>query len=341
MPPSFRSRFLFEFEIRRFSEQATALRRKAECRVVLADEAFMDAIPREIGVRWDELGSVPIERLPDDPGPDAPAIIQFTSGSTASPKGAVLRAGPCWLRRGRSGASRERTRREPGSMRSLGWVPFFHDLGLILYVCYPVVYGAEAHILATERFARNPVEWLRLVGTSRASVSSLRRAPGEPRSRLRPISTPGWTLSSLDVAWLAAEAIDPDVVDRLLEIGRQYGLRESAVGATYGLAEAVLAVATTPGEGRGTRLRRSFGPGRRGGCPAGRRRLCERIANCGRPEPGTEIRIVSRGEDVGERQIGEVWVRGPSLMSGYLGATEQPFADGWLRTGDLGYLSEG
>lgn len=325
-----------------FSEQATALARAAECRVVLADEAFVDAIPREVGVQWDELGSVPIERLPNDPGPDVPAVIQFTSGSTASPKGAVITSRAALVQMQTIQGVWERARREACSMRPLGWVPFFHDLGLFLYLCYPIVYRTEAHLLPTETFARNPVEWLRLVETTRANFTvAPPSAWGAAISAALHFNVE-LDLSSLDGAFLAAEPVDPDVVDRVIEVGCQHGLREGAVGVAYGLAEAVLTVTTTRSE-EGVDVDvvdlpalAAEGVARPAeGVPA------KRIASCGRPEPGTEIRIVSRGEDVGERRTGEVWVRSPSLMSGYLGATQQPFADGWLRTGDLGYLSDG
>jgi fatty-acyl-CoA synthase len=322
-----------------FREQVRSLIETAGCRVVMADPRLLAALPEGVAVSWNQTASGRAE-VPPPPEPDDAAIIQFTSGSTAAPKGAVLthRAVMAQMR-----ILGEILGSDPGQAVLVGWVPFFHDLGLLLYLVAPVAWGATCHVIPTERFARDPTEWLRLVGSTRATAAV---APASAFGAAVQYATrrgDHLDLSSLEIAWFAAEGVDPEVVDRVLESGKQFGLREEALGTTYGLAEAVLAVTSTrPNEGlRSQRVDLAAMATARRAVPAGNG-PARRIFSCGRPAPGTEVRIRSCGEDLPERQVGEVYVRGPSTMRGYVGDPDaDPFVDGWLRTGDIGYMSDG
>jgi fatty-acyl-CoA synthase len=322
-------------------EQIGALSRAARCRAILADPRFLPVLPEGLGMRWDmDLPrAVPIRR--PEPGPDDLAVIQFTSGSTAAPKGVPLthRAILAGVRNSSAGSGFDSR-----GWVQLSWLPFFHDWGLFGYLVWVVVMETQTHILPTERFAKDPSEWLRLIGEVGATMTPGPTSAWDAALRVSSRRPKGIDLSSLRVCTLAAEAIEPRVLDRLLEFGGELGLHPDAPNGAYGLAEATLAVTLGPGAERirvdtvdratlvstGHATPGDEGPG------------AKRVVSCGQPVPGTEVRIAGPVGHVPERQVGEILLRGPSLMEGYLGEEhEDPFEDGWLRTGDLGYLADG
>ena len=320
-----------------FGEQVRSLVETAGCRLVLADPRLVSAVGSEIGVAWDEPDSAH-GADPAPPSPEDLAVIQFTSGSTAAPKGACLSHRAVMAQ---MDLIDDWTPRGIGGRVMVGWVPFFHDLGLFYYVVATVLFGARAHHLPTERFAADPVEWLKLVTATRASISV---APGSAigaatRRALRgsdPID-----LSSLEFMRFAAEGVDPEFVDGLLEAAGRLKLPAQSLGSSYGLAEAVLGVTSIQGlhEDR-VNVDAMTLSGLARPATGGRVR---RLISAGRTALTTEVRIAQLGgAELGEREIGEICVRGPSLMDGYVGErAPDPFEDGWLRTGDMGYLADG
>jgi fatty-acyl-CoA synthase len=272
------------------------------------------------------------------PRPDDIAVIQFTSGSTAAPKGACLSHRAVMAQ---MDLIDDWTPRGIGGRVMVGWVPFFHDLGLFYYVGASVLFGASPHYLPTERFAAAPAEWLRLVTATRASITV---GPGSAigaaiRSALR--GSDRIDLSGLEFMRFAAEGVDPEFVDRLLEAAGRLKLRAESLGSSYGLAEAVLGVTSMQGlhEDR-VDVDAMTLSGLARPATGGRVR---RLISAGRTALTTEVRIAQPGgAGLGEREIGEICVRGPSLMDGYVGdGAPDPFEDGWLRTGDMGYLADG
>jgi fatty-acyl-CoA synthase len=232
------------------------------------------------------------------------------------------------------------TPRGLGDRVMVGWVPFFHDLGLFYYVVAAVLFGACAHYLPTERFAADPAEWLRLVDATRAGItvgpgSAIGAAVRGALRRSDPID-----LSSLEYTRFAAEGVDPEFVDRLLEAAGPLKLPVESLGSSYGLAEAVLGVTSMHGlhEDR-VDVEAMTLSGLARPATSGRVR---RLISAGRTALTTEVRIAQPGGgELGEREIGEICVRGPSLMKGYVGeGAPDPFEDGWLRTGDMGYLAD-
>ncbi len=323
-----------------FGEQLRALVRAGGCRRVLADPRLAPLLPEGVALDWTEEGGEGGTVRPAAPHPADAAVIQFTSGSTAAPKGALLT---------HAAVSAQMELLSPGyryadgSPRTiLSWTPFFHDLGLFANMVQPAYTGSTTHHLPTERFAKDPGEWLRLAAATRVSVTV---GPSSAfGSAVRAVERRGERidLSSLEAACFAAEGVDPEVSQRMIARARDFGLRPEAIGATYGLAEAVMAVSF-----------RYVGTGLR----TDRISLGEMAAS-GVAEPATEgptRTMVSSGvpqmelrvagpdaELVPERQVGEIQVRGPSLMSHYVGGdAPDPFVNGWLRTGDLGYLADG
>jgi acyl-CoA synthetase (AMP-forming)/AMP-acid ligase II len=321
-----------------FREQLRRLVAAAGCRRVLADPRLAGLLPAEVGVAWDANGPESSEE-PQAPAPDAAAVIQFTSGSTAHPKGAILTHAAVMAQ---IDLLRHGYRYEDGTPRAvLGWTPFFHDLGLFANLTQPSVTGSTTHHLPTERFARDPATWLRLVEETRAAATV---APSAAfGSALRTVIRRGESLdlSSLDTAYFAAEGIDPEVAQRMIDTARRFGFRPEALGGTYGLAEAVMAVSYSL-PGTGLHIDRISLPElveSSVAVPAGN--APERLVVSSGP-PHAEVRVVGPEGIVAERQVGEIQVRGPSLMSGYTGsAAPSPIVDGWLHTGDLGYLTEG
>lgn len=321
-----------------FEEQLQRIVAAGGCRRVLADPRLAGLLPDSLVLSWEEEGDDAAE--PAEIEAEAAAVVQLTSGSTAAPKGAQLShravlAQMEVLRRG--------YRFPDGAPRTvLGWTPFFHDLGLFANVVHPMVAGSTTHHLPTERFARDPAEWLRLV--ERTGVDGTIAPPSAFGSAMRAAARRGERphLGSLEAAYFAAEGVDPEVVRRMVSNAADFGFRPQALGATYGLAEAVMAVSYPP-VGAGLRIEEVSLRGLSGegvAAPAGDGPARQMIS-CG--EPLVDLRIAGADGVLGERRVGEIQVCGESMLSRYVGpAAPDPFSDdGWLRTGDLGYLADG
>jgi fatty-acyl-CoA synthase len=325
--------------------QVRQLAEAAGCRLVLAEPALLHVAPPEIATSWESdpappaaTGSIAGQRTST---PGDPAVLQFTSGSTGSPKAAVLTHGGI-LAAIRNLSAAYRLDR---SDRLAGWLPFFHDNGLFGYLVRPLLMGCEGHVLPTRSFAGDPASWFRLLTQTRATLTS---GPSSAWSAALRTAGPSdeVDLSSLRLAILAAEAINPRVVEELRATGSALGLRPEAVAGAYGMAELTLGVtATEPGVGIG--LDRIDGrdlatSGR--ATPAQTGEGLKVVPSCGRAIPGVEIRIVGSDGALPERRVGEIQVRSPSVMTTYTGpgaAEADPFDGEWLRTGDLGYLADG
>ena len=319
-------------QLRRFAQAAG-------CRLVIADPQLAPLAPAGMTVGWQEEGERSGEE-PEAPDGESTAVIQFTSGSTAAPKGVVL---PHRAMTAQLSFIYHHYYEGHAIGSTVSWAPFFHDLGLVVSVLLSTRSRSPIEVLPTEIFARDPAEWLRLLDRTRAlgtlgpssAFGAAIRAAERRGERL--------DLSSLLVAHFAAEGVDPAVTRRMAETGvRKFGLPAEALGSTYGMAETVLGVSYSP-FGGGMKIDRiSLAALAESGAaePAGAGPAREMVS-CGAPV--MEVRIAGEdGEALPERRVGEILVRGPSLMSGYLGeGAPDPFVDGWLQTGDMGYLADG
>lgn len=271
---------------------------------------------------------------------DDAALVQYTSGSTASPRGAVLTH--------RQVVANLRAIHRGLSMReedvSASWLPLFHDMGLI--GCFlGALYGAADQLLAPpEDFVRDPLTWLRVMSRYGATLAT---APNWGYShcaqRVDPEEARTLDLTRLRLALNGAEMVDVATARAFAERFAAAGFRAEAMLPVYGLAEASLAVAFSRcGVGvRSVRVRRrALGEGAVELAEPDEADARE-VVSVGRPVEGLEIALLGAdGEPLAEGAVGEILVRGASVMAGYdeaPTATRGAFHDGWLRTGDLGF----
>jgi amino acid adenylation domain-containing protein len=263
-----------------------------------------------------------------NPGIDrgALAFLQYTSGSTASPRGVVVTHGNLLH-------NQELIRRAFRQSREsiiVGWLPLYHDMGLIGNVLQPLYVGARCILFSPAAFLQRPLRWLQCIHRYRATTSGApnfayelcwRRIPEEERE--------GLDLSSWQVAFNGAEVVSAETLDRFAAAFEPCGFRRTAFHPCYGLAEATLMVSG----GRG---------------PEG---LLVRppLVSSGRLQQEVVIADPETGARCPPGHVGEIWVRGPSVALRYWGRPEEttetfqarlaetgegPF----LRTGDLGFL---
>ncbi|WP_434444157.1 AMP-binding protein [Lentzea sp. E54] len=276
--------------------------------------------------------------------PESAAIVQFTSGSTARPKGVVLSHAAvlaCFA------ATAESSTVGPDDV-VVSWVPLFHDFGLITLL-FGMWQGYEMHLFSAWHFVRRPRQVLEYISEVGGTVFG---GPNFAYDRIAdvPRSGPldGLDLSSWRLALNGGEPVKPATAERFTLALAPAGVRETAMLPVYGMAEATMSVAC-PQPGRPVKAvwfdRDSLAGKREAIRVADGAQHGTGLVSVGRPVPGLSLRLVGDGGlDVAEGAVGEIVVRGPSLSSGYLRdpeATAAAFRDGWLHTGDLGVRVDG
>lgn len=279
---------------------------------------------------------------PVRPEPADLAILQYTSGSTRAPRGvpvthAHLVANLAAIRTATSDGSTEPN-------RMLSWLPLYHDMGLIGFLALPMSLGWPLVLQSPICFRTRPASWLRAIERYRPVASA---APNFAYRLMTRLLRAGLRadLSSLEFLLSGGEPVDPAAMAEFAAAARPCGLDPLAIVPAYGLAEATLAVSFSP-RGRGlcvdavdpTLLEtQGVAEPARSGQPA------RQLVRLGPPVSGTSVRIVDRTTalEVGERRVGHIEVRGPSVVGNYHGEPPPTTADAWLRTGDLGYLADG
>ena len=280
--------------------------------------------------------------------PDDAAFIQFTSGSTGDPKGVVVSHRAVLANCRAIG-----TALEYGPNDILGsWVPLYHDMGLVGVLVNALAWGLPSVFMAPERFLRAPLDWLHAVERFGVTVAT---APNFSYdlcvARANETDLAALDLSRWRVALCGGEPVQPRTLARFSETFSRCGFRPGAFLPVYGLAELTLA-ATFPPLPRLPRVdrvvRRELETGGRALPAPASIPDAETLAWCsvgGAMPGGHRVRVVDTDrQPVADRIEGDIEVTGPSLASGYYRAPEATaatFRDGWLVTGDRGYLADG
>jgi acyl-CoA synthetase (AMP-forming)/AMP-acid ligase II len=266
-------------------------------------------------------------------------LVQFSSGSTVDPKPVALTHAALAAQVSALLEIVEPTQRDA----LVSWLPLYHDMGLIGCLLGALSQPAPAILIPPEHFLARPALWLRALSRHRGTVSAAPSfAYAYCAERVRDGELAGCDLSPWRLALDGAEPVSGEAMRRFADRFAAYGFSRRALVPVYGLSEAALAVTfSAPGsplEGRRIDAARLAQDGTV--APGGRE-----VVPVGVPIPGVEVEL--RGADgrgVGEGTLGRIWVKGPSLMRGYLGdraATDRALVEGWLDTGDLGFVSGG
>ena len=340
--------------------RVSAIIENAAPRVILTTTALRpkleSMLPVPPGTTWLVTdGGADLASLADDwrdPGvePSTLAFLQYTSGSTAAPKGVMLSHANLMHNLELIRACFAQSARE----RTVIWLPPYHDMGLIGGILEPLYAGYPVTLLSPLAFLQQPVRWLRAISKTRATTSGgpnfayelcVQKVSAEQRREL--------DLSSWSLAFNGAEPIRSDTLDRFATAFASCGFRREAFYPCYGLAEATLLVSA--GRRLGGPLVRPFA--------AGELERPRTLVGCGLaadPQPGypaIAIALPESGKPCAEGEVGEIWVRGPSVAQGYWRQPEETarvfaarFVDTsagdkaqgpFLRTGDLGFVAGG
>ncbi len=281
---------------------------------------------------------------------DWPAMLQYTSGSTSSPRGVIVShanlvtnieaIARCF------GISSE--------TRAVTWLPHYHDMGLIGGLLVPMSSGVESLVMSPMDFLGRPVNWLRALTETKATVTGAPNFAYDLCVRaINDEDCASLDLSHLRLAFNGAEPIRADVIDRFCERFAACGFRREAMYPCYGLAEATLLVAGAQA-GQGSIIQRFDDERLRAGTiQVSNDEVHQRLVSSGQPVFEQTLVIVDPDtcQPCDADEIGEIWVSGPCVAAGYWNSpsrTEESFASQlegdtakYFRTGDLGFLQNG
>ncbi|HLZ78216.1 MAG TPA: fatty acyl-AMP ligase, partial [Sphingomonas sp.] len=298
------------------------------------------------GLTYEEFATRPAPAGPlPQAAPDDIAYLQYSSGSTRFPHGVAITHRQLLdnlTAHGYGMVLRE-------SDRCVSWLPWYHDMGLVGCFLSPIANQVSVDYLKTEDFARRPLAWLDVISRNPGTTISYSPTFGYDICARRIGSQSDvagrFDLSRWRLAGNGADMIRPDVMQSFVDAFAPAGFDAHAFTPSYGLAEATLAVSIMPpGEGIVVELVEETQLSG-GDINAHRPQRYRAIVNCGKPVRGMKIEIREEdGTPLPEKAIGKVWCAGGSVMAGYFRdpeATEACMKDGWLDTGDMGYMSNG
>jgi fatty-acyl-CoA synthase len=339
--------------IEAFVSQTRVRMRKADTSLLLIDAQLAEFVEPVAGdppmVQLDDLtwsAGYPTadgyERPRDDL--DALAILQFTSGSTAEPKGVML---PQRVLGSNLDAILAAGRLQEDDV-FVSWLPLYHDMGLVGMLTLPMTTGQTLVLGAPQDFLGAPARWMQWLSDHRGTVTAGPNFSWVLAARaLRRMH--GLDLSPLRIALNGAEPVDPQTVGAFVAEATRFGMRPEAVFPAFGMAEVGIG-GTFPVPLTGLRtdsVDRRVLESERYAAPAPPDAPNARsFALLGKPVPGLEIRVVdpATGGRLREREVGELEIRGTSVTPGYYknpDATAAAFRKEWLRTGDLAYTLAG
>lgn len=272
------------------------------------------------------------------------ALLQLTSGSTATPKAVRITHGNLHAN---ITAMVEASELDVATDRMVSWLPLFHDMGMVGFLTLPMTVGLDLVTVTPADFLSRPRLWAELISKYRGTVTA---APNFAYAilgrQLTRVDDGELDLSSLRIALNGAEPIDPVAVTAFTDAGARFGLRPESVLCAYGMAETALGVSFAPVH---TGLRvdeidaEDLESGRRA-TPAFADRPSRGFPELGPPLPGLEVRAVDgAGRVLGPRGVGALQLRGEPVTPGYLtvdGPVATQDAEGWFDTGDEGYRTE-
>ncbi|MGH3438358.1 MAG: fatty acyl-AMP ligase, partial [Sciscionella sp.] len=333
-----------------WAEDTLRVLRMIDAKLVLIGAPFEQLGPllRERGIAYRglaELSEGAELAAPVESDEDATALLQLTSGSTAEPKAVRITHGNLFAN---MEAMAQAAKLDADTDVMVSWLPLFHDMGMVGFLTVPMTLGIELVKVTPVEFLTGPLIWAELLSKYRATITA---APnfayalvGRRLSKVE--EADAYDLSRLRIALNGAEPIDESAVRAFTDAGARFGMPAECVLPAYGMAETTLAVSFAPlftgltvdqvdakqlevnsravpvtGEGS-----RSF-------------------SVLGLPLPGLSVDVVDeQGNGLGDRGVGQLRVRGEAVTPGYL-TVDGPLAgqdeDGWLATGDLGYLADG
>jgi 1-acyl-sn-glycerol-3-phosphate acyltransferase len=293
----------------------------------------------------DELRAAGAAQIWPGVAPDSTALLQYTSGSTGDPKGAVLSHANLIANIRGLGEVLHVTPRDV----VVSWLPLYHDMGLIGNWLGSLCYACPFFVMPPLHFLARPERWLWAIDHHRATLSAAPNFAYEICvDRVRDRDIEGLDLSSWRMAANGAEPVSLRTIERFAARYEKYGYRREIMTPMYGLAESAVALTLPPLE-RGPRVDRIA----RGALAANGRAVAAadddtnpiELLSCGIPLPGHEVRVVDpAGRELGEREQGGIQFRGASATAGYLRnpqKTAELFDGDWLNTGDLGYMADG
>jgi fatty-acyl-CoA synthase len=297
-----------------------------------------------------------INNLPEAPvdlrplGPDDDCYIQFSSGSTRHPSGVRI------IQRALMANLDAMT--GPGGLnlgpddRTASWLPLYHDMGLVGFLMAPLSCQCSIDYLTPRDFARRPLQWLSMISRNRGTVAYSPSFGYDLATRRGGKQIPpDLDLSSWRHAGIGGDMVRGDVLDRFADTFKSAGFNPKIFIPSYGMAEVCLAITFGPDKGgvRSDVIDRAILASEQRAEPASDPTdllHARRFVLCGKVVPGHRLEVrAPDGKVLGDRLVGRIFVQGPSIMPGYFNAPEPTrevlSADGWLDTGDLGYMLAG
>lgn len=269
---------------------------------------------------------------------DQPALIQFTSGSTSTPKGVIVTHSNIVNNQHMIERGFNRHAKTVGGETIVSWLPFFHDMGLICSIMHPIFIGGCSVLMSPVDFLQNPYKWLKLISDYSAEIA------GAPNfaydycvSHINKEQIENLDLSSWSVAYSGSEMIRPSTMKRFYEKFSDYGFKKESIFYCYGMAETTLYVSGSTGGFEDSDTDNT-------------------VACVGIPDERSEVIIVDENRlPLKEGGIGEIWIRGPHVAPCYINNPEisenifeatlskdfHGIDKKYLRTGDLGYMKDG
>jgi fatty-acyl-CoA synthase len=314
------------------------------CAPELRESAEAEFGPLGVVVTCPPFGDGTLGRPVLDADPQEPIVIQFTSGTTSAAKGIVLSHRAVLAAVAAIGMAVPYQR---GDL-TVCWLPLHHDMGLVGSTLSPFLHDVPAVLIRPLSFGMRPASWLRLLHQYRGTVSA---APNFAyqliTSRVQKVDLAGLDLRHWRVALNGAEVVAASTVLDFQQAMGRYGFAPEALRPCYGMAEVGLAITFAPPDRRARidRLSRTALADRGRAEPALSELDAQDLVSCGRPVPGTRVRVVDEhGQTLPEGAAGTILTASESMMTGYLGLSghrADALRDGWLNTGDLGFFLDG